>query len=131
MQKLISEIFEEVNVDPSKLENYKSNAVVKLIFKHAFEESAKFILPDGDPPYRQDAAPTGLSPSNLYMEARRLYVFCRADLKPLKRESLFISMLESLDGKEAKLLLAVKDQNLEKLYPNITKEYVLKIFGSL
>ena len=55
-----------------------------------------------------------------------LYVFCRADLKPVKRESLFISFLEGVHPTEAKMLIAVKEQALHKLYPKITRKMLEK-----
>jgi hypothetical protein len=61
-----------------------------------------------------------MTPTNLFSELRRLYVFCRKDLTPLKRESLFISLLEGVHPTEAKMLIAVKDQKLTKMYPKIT-----------
>jgi hypothetical protein len=33
-------------------------------------------------------------------------------------------MLERLDAKEQEILLAIKNQNLTSLYPNITKESI-------
>jgi hypothetical protein len=49
-------------------------------------------------------------------------VFCRADLPSLKRESIFISLLENIHPSEADLMLAIKDQDLTRLYPNLTRE---------
>ena len=65
--------------------------------------------------------------TNLYMEARRLYVFRRADLKPIRRENIFIELLQSVDPREAKILLALKDKTLNKLYPKITKKVAGKL----
>lgn len=120
MSKFITEILKEINDDPKTIEKHKTNNALKLLFKHAYEKEHKFVLPEGDPPYKEDAAPLGMSPSNFVMEARRLYIFCRKDLHPVKRESLFISLLEGLHPTEAKVLLAVKDQKLHKMYPKIT-----------
>jgi hypothetical protein len=38
----------------------------------------------------------------------------------LRREQLFLQLLESVHPSEAKVLLAVKDQKLNKLYKNVT-----------
>jgi hypothetical protein len=53
-----------------------------------------------------------------------MYVFTRKDLTPIKRESLFISLLEGVHPEEAKVLIAMKDQKLTKLYPKITHKLV-------
>ena len=124
MAKFITEMLEEINTDPKVLDKYKDNGALKLLFKHAFEKEHKFELPEGDPPYKEDPAPLGMSPGNFTMEMKRLYIFCRKDLKAVKRESLFISMLEGIHPSEAKVLLAVKDQKLHKLYPKITAKLV-------
>ena len=122
--KLITEILEEINNDPLMLVKHKENGALRLIFEHAFDPAKKFELPEGDPPYKQDAAPIGMTPGNLYMEARKLYIFCRKDLNALRRETLFIQLLESIHPSEAKLVLAIKDQKLTKMYPKITHKLV-------
>lgn len=118
--KLITEMLEEINKDVTNVLKYKDNAALKLFMEHAFNPEKKFILPEGDPPYKEDAAPIGMNPANLFMEARKLYVFCRNDLSAVRRETLFIQLLENVHPKEAKFLLAVKDQQVTKMYPTIT-----------
>lgn len=124
MAKFITEMLEEINNDPKTLDKYKDNGALKLLFKHAFDKDHKFVLPEGDPPFKEDDAPLGMSPSNFAMETKRFYVFCRKDLTAPKRESLFISLLEGLHPSEAKVLLAVKEQKLHKLYPKVTAKLV-------
>lgn len=124
MAKYITEILEEINSDISSLEKYKDNQVLSVIFKHAFLLGFKFLLPEGTPPYKQDVAPQGMSLSNFHKEARRFYVFCRADLTPMKREMLFISMLEGFHPLESEVMILIKDQSLSSKYPNITAESV-------
>ena len=122
MSKFITEMLSEINENPDAIVKYKDNAALKLTLEHAFNPEKKFVLPEGDPPYKEDAAPLGMSPGNFLMETRRLYVFCRKDLTALKRETIFIEMLESFHPSESKVLLAIKDQNLGSLYPSITHQ---------
>ena len=124
MRKYITEILDEINADPKTIVNHKDNAVLRIIFEYAFDPEKKFILPDGDPPYKQDPAPLGMSPGNIYQEVKRFYIFCRADLKPFRRETLFVQLLENIHPIEAKMMLAIKDQKLHKLYPKITHKLV-------
>jgi hypothetical protein len=124
MTKYITEILTEINDDPKKVEMYKTSAALRILFEYAFDPEKKFILPDGEPPYKLDAAPIGMSPANIYQELKKFYVFCRKDLTPVRRETLFIQLLENVHPSEAKLLLAVKEQNLTKLYPKITHKLV-------
>ena len=124
MARFIPEMLKEINDDPKTLEKWKDNAALKILFMHEFDKEHKFVLPEGDPPYTEDAAPIGMSPANFTQEMRRLYIFCRADLQPIKREALFIGLLESIHPSEAKVMLAVKDQKLNKMYPKITAKLV-------
>ena len=114
----------EINEDPKAIENYKQDFLLKVIFAHSFLPDYKFILPEGEPPFKPASEPMGMTPTNLFSEARRMYVFTRNDLTAIKRESLFISLLEGVHPDEAKVLIAVKDQKLNKLYPKITHKLV-------
>lgn len=119
--KYMTEILEEVSADPKTLEKYKGNAGLKYIFEHAFIPEKKFDLPEGEPPYKPDAAPIGMSPANFTQETKKFYVFTKErPLKSVRREQLFIQLLESVHPSEAKLLIAIKDQKLNKLYKNVT-----------
>jgi len=123
--RFLPEMLDEINEDPKLLQTkYKGNSALKIIFEYAFLPEKKFLLPEDEPPYRPDAAPIGMSPAILTQELRRFYVFLRKDLKPIKREALFISLLESVHPSEAKLIIAIKDQKLNKLYKKITRKVV-------
>lgn len=120
-RKFIPEILDEINEDPSKLAQYKDHTGLKMILDYAFNPAKKFDLPEGEPPFKKDAAPIGMSPANLMMELRRLYVFTKErDLPKVRKETLFIQLLENLHPSESVLLCAVKDQTLPKLYKKIT-----------
>lgn len=128
MRKYVTQVFEDINSNPKLMEQYAKDpmysVMVKTICEYAFDPAKKWILPEGEPPFKVAAEPIGMTPTNLYGELRRLYVFTRADLKPVKREQLFISLLEGVHPDEAKLLCAVKDQTLNKLYSKITRKLV-------
>lgn len=124
--KYLTEVLDEINSDPKTIDNYKTDTALKILLEYAYIPEKKFDLPAGNPPYKEDAAPIGMSPANLRMEAKKLYVFCRKDLKPIKREQLFIDLLENVHPSEAKLLLAIKEQKITKLYKKITRAVVEK-----
>ena len=52
-----------------------SNRPLRTILKGAFDPTLQFNLPEGEPPYRKDDAPKGLSPSNLHRISRRFKYF--------------------------------------------------------
>jgi hypothetical protein len=49
-------------------------------------------------------------------------------LSKTKKETMFIQMLEALHADEAKLLIAVKQKELNKLYKGLTEECVKEAF---
>ena len=68
----------------------------------------------------------------LYSEARKFYLFVKdghPGLTNLKRESLFITMLESVDPKDAELLIGMKDKKLP--YKGINVAIVTEAFPGL
>lgn len=122
-REYITEILDIVNKEPEKLAQFRDNGALKYLFQYAFIPEQKFELPEGEPPFKKDSGPLGMSPANFTQEMRRLYIFTKAqELKPIRREALFIELLESIHPTEAKLLCAVKDQKLDKLYKNITAD---------
>ena len=65
-------------------------------------------------------------------EYERFYNFIRGGndgLSSLRRETMFIQMLEGLHKDEAKVMLAVKNNTLNKLYKGLTADMVKEAFG--
>ncbi len=125
-RKFIPEVLEEINKNPETIGSYKGNNALRMVFEYSFLPEKKFDLPEGEPPYKRDAAPIGMNPGNLTMELRRLYIFTKErDLNSIRKETLFIQMLEGLHPSESKLLVAIKDQTLSLMYPNITPELLV------
>ena len=52
-------------------------------------------------------------------------------LPSLRRESMFVQLLEGLSAEEAELLVLVKDGQLNKKYKRITKAVVSEAFPSI
>jgi hypothetical protein len=121
--RYLTEILEEVNKEPTALAKYRDNAALRFIFQHSFLTEYKLDLPEGAPPFKEDSAPLGMSPANLIMESKKLYIFTKAkELNKVRKEHLFIQLLENVHPSEAKLLIAVKDQKLNKLYKKVTAD---------
>lgn len=125
-RKFIPELLQEINDNIETLSTYKDNAALRLIFEYAFIQSKKFDLPEGEPPFKKDAAPIGMSPTNFIQEIRRFYIFTKErEIQQTRRETLFIQLLETVHPSEAALLVAIKDQKLDSLYPNITTKLLV------
>lgn len=100
---------------------------VAVILKYAFDPSIKFLLPEGAPPFKPCEFLD--QESRLYSELRRMYLFVEGgnpNLTKVKREFLFIQLLESIDKQDAELLCAVKDKKLP--YKGLTAAVVKKAF---
>lgn len=128
--KHIPEVLEEISKDASKVSLYKDDFAFKTALKCAFDTEYKFMLPDGDPPYKPAPQPIGMTSSNFRQEMRRMYIFTKfSDVKSkMRREQLYVQLLETIHPSEAKVLNAMKDQKLDALYPKITAEFVKKHF---
>ena len=60
----------------------------------------------------------------LYSEMRRMYVFLegKSNVSKVRREQLFIEILEQLDPDDAKLLLEVKARKIKGVSKNVVKQ---------
>ena len=134
---LLSEILTKVNnakVKEEKIKILKQNDSVPLrqILKGAFDPKIEWDLPEGTPPYKQNEAPAGTEHTVLYTESKRLWHFIKgADpkLSKTRKEMMYIQMLEGLRADEAKLLINVKEKNLNNTYKGLTDAVVKEAFG--
>ncbi len=124
--QLVCDMLSDINKDIGHLAKNQNNQYLRNILEHALIPSKRFILPDGAPPYKANQLPAAQLQGAMWGVAKKLYIFCRADMKALQRESLFVTSLESVSKEEAELLLHIKDQNLHKLYKNITVKNINK-----
>jgi hypothetical protein len=88
---------------------------LKYLLELALTPGVAWEIPEGAPPYKPceylDVE------GRLYQEARTLYIYLlgnKPELSRLKRESLFIGLLESIDKRDAELLIKVKDKKLPR-----------------
>ena len=135
MAKLISDIFKEVEKTKgrkdkvAKLKQYANNKTFMQILEAVCDVRIIFELPEGTPPYN---TPEDMidNTGGLYQEARKLYIFTKnrrsSDIHQIKRERIFIEMLESIHPEDAKLMLSVKDKKLP--YKGITVKLIEEAF---
>ena len=135
---LISEILRKVSNAKTKkekidlLRKHNSNALRQLLIINV-DESVVSMLPEGDVPYTPNDAPVGTDHTRLEQEYRGLYRFFKggAKLPGLKRESMFVQLLEGLSAEEAELLCLVKDGKMNNKYKRITKAVISEAFPSI
>ncbi len=136
---LISEVLRKVSNAKTKKEKIKllqdnnSNALRQLLIWN-FDESVVSMIPEGAVPYTPNDAPVGTDHTRLEQEYRGFYRFVKggADKLPaLRRETMFVQLLEGLSAEEAELLCLVKDGKLNDKYKRITKAVISEAFPSI
>ena len=134
---LLSEILKKVHNAKTKeqkikiLQDYNTDGL-RMVLKSSFDPNIIWVLPAENPPYIPNDSPAGEEHVYLVSEAKKLFRFIKGghdSLNALKRESLFISLLESLQEEEAVLLLHAKNKELHKHYKGLSKEVVKEAFG--
>lgn len=105
----------------------KSSPALRTVLKYTYDEGVKFLIPDTAPPWKKNSY-VGVE-GMLYNEARRLKIFVLGggydQLNQVKRENLFISLLEDIDNNDAELLCKmIKQQPLDGL----SKDVVISAF---
>ena len=136
MKTSIPQIFEEVEKAPNKETRVKvlrayNHPVLRGILQINFNPDVKLALPEGVPPYKRDEKiPAGYSETNLFSEFRRMYIWLdpNINLNKLKKEQLFIQLLEGIHWTEADILCLAKDKKLQTKYKNLKEDIVREAF---
>ena len=150
-QTLLSEVLQRVSNAKTKakkveiLQEYKTDALKKILLCN-FSKRITFCFPEGSTPYRPNEAPAGLEHQMLMTEHRLIENFIKKELngvtyygcsgqprptmQQLKKENLWIQVLEGLHADEAAVLDLVKDKKLTSRY-KITKQNVIDAFPEL
>ena len=148
---LISEVLQRVSNAKTKakkieiLEEYKSPALTKILLCN-FAKSISFVFPTGKSPYTPFDRPAGVDHQYIFAEHRLLerfitktvngvkYFGCSGQVKPriaqIKKEQLWVQLLEALHADEAEVLDLVKDKNLTSRY-KITRQNVIDAYPEL
>ena len=112
------------------LKRYDTNEL-RMFLKGAFDSKLEWLLPEGTPPYKPNEAPVGTEHTWLKQEVKRMFHFLKGgnpQLSQMKRDNMFIQMLEGLSKEEAELLIWAKDNELNKHYKGLTANLVKEAF---
>ena len=135
----IHEIFELVSEQRTKakrveiLKEYRDDSVTAVLIWN-FDERVQSAVPDGQVPFEPNDVPVGTDHTSLRREWKTLYHFIKGgnpSLSGLRRESMFIQLLEGLHPKEAEIICLVKDKNLKSEYPKITLDVVKEAYPDI
>lgn len=107
---------------------------LRIILKYAYDPRVRWILPEGDPPYKPLVKDEWINSEYILMaEARTLYLFVEggADINrsvPMRRrEQKFVELLEACHPDDALAVLGAKNRNI----PEIPEAIVRMAFPDL
>jgi hypothetical protein len=135
---LLSEVLAKVSKQRSKakkIQVLKENESLHLksVLIWQFDDTVVSVLPEGPVPFDKNEAPAGTEHTYLAHEHKVLYNFIKGGndfLKPVKREQLFLQLLEGLHADEAEVICLMKDKKLTDKY-KITKAVVSEAFPDI
>lgn len=117
----VHEIIEKISNTKSKkdkiaiLVEHANNWALKDIIRGSFDSDIQFNLPEGKPPYEECESHN--SPSDLTRRHKDFRHFIKGgpgdQMLKVKREAIFISILESIHPKDAELVIAMISKNLK------------------
>lgn len=132
------EVFEKVQAvrgmhDRVKILKENSSFALRTIIQINFNNWIQFDLPEGDAPFKEDTNPPEFSAARIDSAIKVLKYMVKENKKlpRAQKELKFIQLLESLNVKDAKILVAVKDKKLDRLYPAMTEVLVRKAFPNI
>ena len=145
---LYHEIFTKVNNAKDKpkkvavLRKYDSPNLRSFLMC-SFNPDLEWMLPEGQVPYIENDAPDGTEHTRLDREGRLLFNFVKRkvagtvdewrignpSLNDMKRETMFIQLLEGLSAGEAQCLCLSKDRTLHRKYKGLNANTIRDAFG--
>ena len=138
MKLLMHEVLQKVSNAKTKkekidlLQEYNNNALRAILIIN-FDESLEFLLPEGEVPFTPNDAPIGTEHTRLTHEYKGLYKYFKggdSSIKGMKREQLFVQLLEGLSEDEANLLVSACNKDLQSKY-RVTKAVVAEAFPQI
>ena len=135
---LLSEVLAKVSkqrTKAKKIQVLKENESLhlKAVLIWNFDDTVVSVLPEGEVPYNKNEAPAGTEHTYLAHEWKVLYNFVKGGndfLRAVKREQLFLQLLEGLHPDEADIICLVKDKNLTEKY-KLTRPVVEEAFPDI
>ena len=134
----VHEILELVDSQRTKAKKIEilreyNDLALKAILIWNFDPTAISVLPEGPVPYKENEVPIGTDHTSLRREWKNLYHFVKGGndrLSAIRRETMFVQMLEGLHPEEAKIICLVKDKDLESRY-KITYDVVQQAYPDI
>ena len=108
----------------------ETNAAVPRVCQWYFDSKINSTLPEGATPYNKNDAPASdLTETQLRFEFRKFKYFVTEEVPQVRRETMWIELLEGIPSKEAEMIDLVKDGKWP--FKNVTLDIVKKAFPNL
>ena len=108
----------------------ETNAAVPRVCQWYFDSKINSTLPEGATPYNKNDAPASdLTETQLRFEFRKFKYFVTEEVPQVRRETMWIELLEGIPNKEAEMIDLVKDGKWP--FKNVTLDIVKKAFPNL
>ena len=134
----VHEIFSAISAERTKakkveiLKQYNEN-FLKSVLIWNFDDSIQSVLPEGEVPVQSKEDAEKNPSSNIRKEWSKFYNFVKGGndaMNKLRKETMFINILESFHPGEAEILCLVKDKKLQTKY-NISQEIVSEAYPDI
>ena len=101
----------------------ETNAAVPRVCQWYFDSKINSTLPEGATPYNKNDAPASdLTETQLRFEFRKFKYFVTEEVPQVRRETMWIELLEGIPNKEAEMIDLVKDGKWP--FKNVTVDIV-------
>ena len=107
----------------------KKDSRLQPILGYALNPKFRMPLPAGNPPYIPSQYPNGIAPLEILNLSNKLYVMYNKESKQYKKEEILVRWLEDMTPEEAELMVRIKDQTLDKAFPNLPTKVFLDALG--
>lgn len=134
--QLVYEVLNEVEKITTRSDKIQylqkhNTGALRDVLRGTFDDSIVWLLPEGAPPYNPAALES--IPSNLHKQKMKFTYFVKGGkgdlISAIKRERIFLDVLESIHPEDALVLLKMKDK--KPPVKGLTKKLVQEAFPNL
>ena len=139
--KTLHEIFTEVSGAKTKAERVEilkrhNFLYVRDVIRASFDNQITLDLPDGIPPFTANEVSKATSTNGrLAKLTRQIAYFVKGSKtfvkNPLKREKMWVMILETLHPDDVPIFSAMKDKTLDSLFKGINKKLAKEVWPQL
>lgn len=124
----LREILKDINENPEVVLQHKDNKYLENFMMMALLPNFRALLPEGTAPFTPSKGVSDVETKSVVWQfLRKLGNLKNPEIHQLKRETMFIQLLEEVSEKEAEVFVAMKDQKLYTIYPNITLDNMIQV----